>query len=501
MNSIEPLGKYEGETITLDLPGEMTVFEIDWISIWDIENDISFGYISMPDGLNIPPSLAVVMKKETRLPNCEQLHRDVQVAWEIFGPQITFEMSVQMGDNEYISFGLSGSDNSSRMIGSDVAISWLDGHLGHTVDYNITDYYPCTNVLGYWRGVCPDVKMGGVDNFQIHTFFREDGITRLTFRRNLQNNDEGDRVFDKDNKNQYIVWAVGSLNDQKEPRYHRLYPRRDAKLHFGRKPEKKCYSFTRNPDSFRTLESTQLKPWGPLRVVNQTLTTFYARLGVPGGQRGFIGSTGKSSPGLVWYMNGLMAAVLYVKRGRSYVFNVEGGNNPYNAYTYHPLYITNDPSGGYVKLTEAERKKHIVYAGVEFDKKGRPSPTAAGRLCLWSYSKENDPRKADKYVSFTQFRSSLNYTCERGSASLLQWTPTASTPDIVYYQSYTQRNMGWKIVVLDDFSATSQVQGSTGSVSVPSSTRSSSSLSIVLLVSSFIYIFVRSSTAVIKQSL
>jgi hypothetical protein len=376
------------------------------------------------------------------------------------------------------------------MIGSDVAISWLDGHLGHTVDYNVTDYYPCTNVLGYWRGVCPDIKMGGVDNFQIHTFFREDGITRLTFRRNLQNNDEGDKMFDKDNKNAYIVWAVGSLNEQKEPRYHRLYPRRDVKLHFGRKPLKTCYSFTRTPESLPQ-ENAHLKPWGPLRIVNQTLTTVYARLGVPGGQRGFFGSTGKSSPGLVWYMNGLMSPVLYVKRGRSYVFRVEGGNNPNNAFTYHPLYITNDPSGGYVKLTDAERKKHIVYAGVDFDKKGRPSPTAAGRLCLWSYSQDHDPRKADKFISFTQFRSSLNYTCERGSASLLQWTPNASTPDIVYYQSYTQRNMGWRIVVLDDFSATSQVGTSSVGSASDSSRSSTSSIFTLMLTFSTLYFYTR----------
>ncbi|KAI1305994.1 Protein Skeletor, isoforms B/C [Halotydeus destructor] len=445
------LGKYEGETITLDLPGELTVFEVDWLAVWDTETDDNFGSISLSETLNIPPSLVTVVKKESRLPNCEQLHRNVQLAWDIFGPAITFEISAMMDDDEYVAFGLSGSKTSSKMVGADVAVSYMDGHLGHTVDYNVTDLYPCTNVLGLNKGVCPDIKMGGVDNFQIHTFFREDGITRLTYRRNLENvGDEGDQPYLKDEP-QYVVWAIGKLNSRKEPRMHTIYPKRDLKLHFGRKSTKNCVPFNKPPELPGYL--VKEKPWGPLRVINQTLTTFYARLGVPGDTRGYSGITGHPSPGLVWYVNGLMAPVIHVKRGRSYVFRVEGGNNPSNAYTYHPLYITNDPDGGYVKMADQERKKHSIYAGIDFDKKGRPSPTSAGRLCLWAYPEGFDARKSNRYATFTQFRGALNYTCDKGSPALLQWTPNEGTPDVVYYQSYTQRNMGGKIIVVDDFTA------------------------------------------------
>lgn len=45
---------------------------------------------------------------------------------------------------------------------------------------------------------------------------------------------------------------------------------------------------------------------------------------------------------------------------------------------------------------------------------------------------------------------------------LLQWTPNSSTPDIVYYQSYTQMNMGWRVVVLDDFNGAAQLLASSG---------------------------------------
>jgi hypothetical protein len=157
-----------------------------------------------------------------------------------------------------------------------------------------------------------------------------------------------------------------------------------------------------------------------------------------------------------------MTPVLYVKRGRTYTFRVEGGNNPHNAYVYHPLYISNEPHGGYIKYKEEERKRFHVYGGIDLDRKGRPTPNAVGRLCLWDYPPKSDPRKSDNFNSFIQFRYTLNYTCEKGKPALLEWTPNASTPDIVYYQSYTQRNMGGKIVVLDDFTSTlstSHVQG------------------------------------------
>jgi hypothetical protein len=32
------------------------------------------------------------------LPNCFQLHKDMQVSWEIFGPQITIQLAGQVGE-------------------------------------------------------------------------------------------------------------------------------------------------------------------------------------------------------------------------------------------------------------------------------------------------------------------------------------------------------------------------------------------------------------------
>lgn len=200
-----------------------------------------------------------------------------------------------------------------------------------------------------------------------------------------------------------------------------------------------------------------MSPWGLLNVLNKTATTFYARLGHPGVTKGYLKMTGQGSPGLVWYMNGLIAPILHVQRGKTYTFRVEGGQTYDQSYRfYHPLYITDDPYGGYYLQNVTQRRQQKIFAGIEFEPSkqhgpmGKPVATGVGRLCSWLPNNINDVRKADTHQSFAQFRSSLNYTCLPGQPGILQWTPNVSTPDVVYYQSWTQRNMGWKILVSDE---------------------------------------------------
>lgn len=38
----------------------MTIFDINWISVFDLETNENFGSILVPDGLNVPPSLVKV---------------------------------------------------------------------------------------------------------------------------------------------------------------------------------------------------------------------------------------------------------------------------------------------------------------------------------------------------------------------------------------------------------------------------------------------------------
>lgn len=140
--SLDPLRAYSGETIVLTLPGSMNIFEVDWISIFDLESNENFGSVLITDSLNVPPSLTEIQTHRTSLPNCRQLHRDLRVSWEIFGPQITIELAGQIMDDDYMSFGLSGSETASQMLGADVAVAYIDGARGYTTDYNITSLAP-----------------------------------------------------------------------------------------------------------------------------------------------------------------------------------------------------------------------------------------------------------------------------------------------------------------------------------------------------------------------
>lgn len=140
--SLDPIRKYEKETITLELPGDKTIFDIDWISIYDLADNENFGHVLIADNLNVPPSLVKITPYEFSLPNCRQLHKNLQVSWEVFGPQITLQLSGQVEKNDYMSFGMSGSETSSQMIGADVVVAYIDDIRGYSVDYNITSLAP-----------------------------------------------------------------------------------------------------------------------------------------------------------------------------------------------------------------------------------------------------------------------------------------------------------------------------------------------------------------------
>lgn len=182
---LDAIRAYREETIMLELPGERSVFEIDWLAIFDLDTSKNLGSILIADGLNVPPSLTKIIPHRLALPNCRQLHKNLQLSWEVFGPAVTMQLSGQVDIDDYMAFGISGSDKKSQMIGADVAVTYIDGHLGQAVDYNIDSFAPCVQVLGVNKGICRDDVVGGQDNFQLHTSVREDGINKITFRRSL----------------------------------------------------------------------------------------------------------------------------------------------------------------------------------------------------------------------------------------------------------------------------------------------------------------------------
>ncbi|XP_077288132.1 cytochrome and DOMON domain-containing protein knickkopf [Arctopsyche grandis] len=450
---LDPIRAYNKETITLELPGDITIFNIAWLSVFDLETKENYGSILIPDGLNVPPSLIKVFPQKNSLPNCVQLHKDLQVSWEVFGPQITIQLAGQVTEDEYMAFGISGSTSKSEMLNSDVAITYIDGYRGFAIDYNITAFAPCLQVLGQYKGVCRDDLVGGIDSNQLHTAVRDNGINTITYRRTLISSDAGDKEYVTEG-NTYIVWAIGRLDSNKEPAFHDFYPKRDVILEFGvKEPINTCFDFTRSDTTLR-------EPWEKSEIFDRSVRTFKATVGPSGGKRGYQALTGQTSNGLSWYINGLLAPELWLRRGLTYAFKVYGGNNPHSAEWYHPLIISVDPHGGFDRLSDAAQKNIRVLAGVEFTRRGRPRPIAAGTLCAAKHPKGKDRRLDDDFPTFKKFNRSLEYSCEEGEPAILEITPNTTWPDIVYYNSFTHSNMGWKIHIVDQYTKSASANNS-----------------------------------------
>ncbi|XP_060528014.1 protein Skeletor, isoforms B/C isoform X2 [Cylas formicarius] len=55
-----PLRRYNGKTVVLTLPGDLTVFDIGHFGIWCEQFTVDFGHIQIPQTLNVPPSLKML---------------------------------------------------------------------------------------------------------------------------------------------------------------------------------------------------------------------------------------------------------------------------------------------------------------------------------------------------------------------------------------------------------------------------------------------------------
>ena len=58
---MNPLRRYDKEDVLVTLPGEMTIFDIKWLAVWNVDEKQGYGWAIIPDGLNIPPSLVEII--------------------------------------------------------------------------------------------------------------------------------------------------------------------------------------------------------------------------------------------------------------------------------------------------------------------------------------------------------------------------------------------------------------------------------------------------------
>ncbi|GFY57784.1 hypothetical protein TNIN_285981, partial [Trichonephila inaurata madagascariensis] len=69
-----------------------------------------------------------------------------------------------------------------------------------------------------------------------------------------------------------------------------------------------------------------------------------------------------------------------------------------------------------------------------------------GRLCEWKHKTID---KSEEIETFEEYKKTLTLQCKDGHAATFYWMPDEDTPDLVYYQCFTHRNLGWKIHVVD----------------------------------------------------
>ncbi|XP_044263750.1 protein Skeletor, isoforms B/C isoform X2 [Tribolium madens] len=495
---MEPLRRYDRKTVVLTLPGDLTVFDIGHFGIWCEAFTVDFGHVQIPQNVNVPPSLKMLGVSPQSKLNCEVLYDDLafEVRWAVAGDSIVLQLVAKLDDREYMSFGISGDDSRSEMIGGDVVVAWVDKETskGFAEDYHLAAKSQCSGPTGS----CPDNRLQeNTNNVRLLNAAMVNGYSIVTYQRPLKPSDEYDRQIHT-NRSQAIIWAIGPLNQRNEVSFHSHYTKGDQFLDFGRPAKWNCpmpegeqpsmKSTTTAPSRSRNAEKRRgstnnrkevadnersasrtrpterrrgnTKPvptpapvakrdaWEipPIKCYEPEDGVFYAQMGPTGGKRGYPAITGHVGWGISWYINGLLIPEINVVRGKTYTFVVEGGFDSEVAAKYHPFYITDDPVGGYEYKTPEEKKNVRIFAGAVAAKDGSVKPTGTGRLCHWT---QQGDLEADDFESFGAYQRTLELKCDQGEPGVIQWTPDKDTPDTVYYQCFTHRYLGWKINVHD----------------------------------------------------
>ncbi|XP_014666234.1 PREDICTED: protein Skeletor, isoforms B/C-like isoform X2 [Priapulus caudatus] len=452
--SLEPLRRYRRKTLTLTLPEGMSWYDVDYLSVYCLTAAVNFGHVEIPASIKQTrrlPSFAAqsglispVAARGRLLQNCETFSDGVfNVAWSVAPGSIFISLMGAVNAGTYMSFGLSGSNHSSQMVGADVVVAWIEKSTGaaRAVDYSLRDRSQCSGQ----SGVCPDIRVGGTNDVENMVGSITNGITTITFSRKLKTGDMLDKQYYSDGRSQFIIWGIGDVDDQGIVYKHSLRTQGNLRMNFGRSPADNC-SPVLPPTS--TLNAATTKGWEPSIISGKDTNEFTIQLGPSGGSQGYTAITGELSWGIAFYVNGMLIPELVLKRGETYRFRVETGNNPSSPAEYHPVYIADDATGGYAQRSDAERSQLQIYFGI--DASGNPVPEAAGTLCEFM-SGDGDPENYATFEAYKEAELSLN--CHRPrKAGVFTWTPDSSTPDLVYYQCYQHRYLGWKIHVVDDFS-------------------------------------------------
>ncbi|MCO5567782.1 hypothetical protein L7F22_021478 [Adiantum nelumboides] len=329
-------------------------------------------------------------KEPTMFDNCKVLNDIYRLRWSLNVDRGTVDLGLEAAvpDTHYMAFGWAKPEStSSFMLHADVVLAGFRNHTAPFVeDYFINKYSECTWGQDGPSGVCPDSVYPGND----------------------EDKSDGELKF------LHGQWQDGVAFIRYQKSLQSFDKRFDVPINAtGEMVVIWALGLIKKPDSFRPLHLPEKHTsFGHLKLnlsdaVNECtgplqarglddLDMIVAEAGVP-----IVVGVGPAThypnpPNFdkVLYLNKVEAPVLKVERGVQVTFSVQAGHDV-------AFYISENPVGGEPKANST------LFAG---------GPDAHG-------------------VPATPFP--------------LAWKPDRFTPDEVYYQSYFQKKMGWKIRVVD----------------------------------------------------
>ncbi|KAA8495244.1 Protein Skeletor, isoforms D/E [Porphyridium purpureum] len=465
-----PLGRYDGDTVIVELPQGLTMADIDYVSMWCIAARQNFGDVRLSgvrEQLGALPNpqaedLDCTTPEEGEAPatmSCMELDQNALNLRYARDPSdestMMIELEARVGVTEYVAFGLSGSSQFTLMDNADIIVLTVDaGGFARARDFFVSGRNQCVNGVG----VCPDTESGplaGSNDVQVVSSSRSGDVVLVKMRRPVGASDPELDLAIPDGKG-FVVWAVGPMNEALDlPLFHSRHAEGDVQVDWA--PEvigDRCVSL------IAQAENEKVPGWRREPLLLEEGVPVSVLLGPSGGEYG-IGSITQRPPwGIGFYLNGILIPAVGVERGKTYEFVIQTGDDASNSAKYHPFYISSDPFGGYVADSELEQREQFengeIFAGItglnESDGSFRWYTTGNGTLCQ---IEEIEASSAQTFDTFEEYNATLNYSCTEDSAiaagaGRLVWSVAPDTPDLVYYQCVTHNNLGWKIRVFDE---------------------------------------------------
>lgn len=412
---------YRNDSFTVRLLPNVSWDQMSVVGVWDEPTASDFGHLLLgsnysdilapspdlspasspiPDLVDAPPpSRRPAYSHPTMFDNCMALSPNYRLRWTLLpeSNSIAIGLEAAIGSQYYMAFGWADPVAASpTMLHADVVVAgFSEDGIPFAEDYFITEYSECLlNKDGKVEGVCPDTiyegsdPVGLVNNTKLVYGHRRDGVTFVRYERPIVSKDEKYDVHVNKTGNMTVIWALGLIRPPDTLRPYYL-----PQNHGG--PKLITYGFFTLNVTKEVNECT-----GPLDAEDKEDQDLI----IADGKTPLIVTSGPAfhypnppNPEKVIYINKKEAPHLRVERGVPVTFSIQAGHDL-------ALYITSDPIGG---NATSRNVSETIYAG-GVDAEGVPA-----------------------------------------SPKELIWSPDRNTPDQVYYQSFFEPKMGWKVQVVD----------------------------------------------------